>query len=307
MTQFCSDCSVEAGEKFFASAPRTEHWILVEYTGAWGAKAIPESDLAPEVKAKLNGWADNIPFTKVLFIKQGAMGATVRVFVALTNESSPVLYKFELASYEALLSFDLDAVLRRDPQFDANVQRDPLVLVCTNGRRDVSCAKYGLPVYTAFAEQTPGWAWEVTHVGGHRFAGTLVTLPDGVMYGRISPDDVSALVAAQRNRALVVEKTRGRAFFDAPVQAAEYFLRGSTGIATLSGVCFESIRQPEENVWSVRFSVAHDNELHEVHVRREMSPWTVYESTTDEAPRQVPQFHLVEQHTVRRKAPRCEG
>jgi len=306
MTLFCSECSVEAGETIFASAPRTDQWVLVEYTGAWGAKAIPESELAPEIKARLNGWADNIPFTKVLFIKQGEMGAKIRVFVALTGAAFPALYKFELDSYEALLTFDLEAVLRRAAQFEANLQRDPVILVCTNGRRDVSCAKYGVPVYNAFAEQSPGWAWEVTHIGGHRFAGTLVTLPDGLIYGRVNADDVPELVAALRDRYVVINKVRGRSYYDAPVQAAEYFLRGSTGITALAGLCFESIQQPEEQVWSVRFTTA-DNELHEVHVRREMSPWTVYESSTDAEPRHVPQFHLVEQHAVKRKAPRCEG
>jgi len=306
MTLFCSECSVEAGETIFASAPRTDQWVLVEYTGAWGAKAIPESELAPEVKARLNGWADNIPFTKVLFIKQGEMDATVRVFVALTGETFPALYKFELDSYDALLTFDLDAVLRRDSQFEAHLQRDPLILVCTNGRRDISCAKYGLPVYQALAEQTPGWAWESSHIGGHRFAGTLVTLPDGVYYGRLDVDDVPELVAAQMNRYLLVERVRGRVAYDQPTQAAEYYLRGITGERLLDGLRFVSIREIGERHWSARFE-ADDGHTHEVQVRRAPSEWVAYESSTDAEPRHFPQFHLVEHAEMRRKAPRCEG
>lgn len=309
MTIFCSDCSIEAGEQHFATAPRVDHWLMLEYTGAWGSKAIPESDLAPAVKARFGGWGDSIPFTKSLFIKHNRTNerGIIRLFVALTSETFPALYQFELEGYDALLTFDLEAVLRRDPRFDAHLQRDPLVIVCTNGRRDVSCAKYGQPVYAAFTEQTPGWAWEVTHIGGHRFAGTLALLPDGLIYGRVNADDVPDLIEAARDRYVVIDKLRGRACYDAPVQAAEYFLRGITGIQAINGLRYESIRQLAESLWSVRFEAAADNQRHEVHVRRELSTWTTYESSGDPEPKHMPQFHFVEHHEIRRKAPRCEG
>lgn len=307
MTLFCSECSREVGEQVFGTAPRADVWVLVEYTGAWGSKAIPESDLAPEIKARLLEWGDSIPNAKVLFVKQGERGDAIRLFVALTSETYPVLYRFDLARYDDLLTFDLGAVLRRDSALETQLQRDPLILVCTNGRRDVSCAKYGLPVYQAFAEQTPGWTWESTHVGGHRFAATLVMLPDGVCYGHVDVDNVPELVEAERDRYVVIDKLRGRVAFEQPVQAAEYYLRGITGERALTGLRFVSIRQEGESTWSVRFESTIDHQRHEVHVRREPSSWVSYESSTDAAPRPFPQFHFVEHQVLRRKAPRCEG
>lgn len=307
MTIFCSECSRAVGEQVFATAPRVDQWVLLEYMGTWGAKAIPESDLAPEVKARLSAWGDGIPFTKALFIKQGQMGAKIRLFVALTSETHPVLYRFELDRYEDVLTFDLDAVLRRDPALAGNISRDPLILVCTNGRRDVSCAKYGVPVYAAFAEQTPGWTWESAHMGGHRFAATLVTLPDGVMYGSVAVDDVPTLVEAGRDRYVVIDKLRGRTCYEPPVQAAEYYLRGITGIRAIHGLRFESLREQGESAWSARFEETENHQRHEVHVRRELSEWTTYESSADAEPKAMPQFHFVAHHEVRRKAPRCEG
>ena len=306
MALFCNECSREVGEQVFGTAPRVDVWLLLEFTGAWGVQAVPESELPPEVKARLIGWGDSIPNTKVQLIKQGEKGAKIPFFVALTSLESPVVYKFDLDSYDDLLAFDLDAVLRRESRYEDNVHRDPLILVCTNGRRDISCAKYGLPVYQALAEQTPGWAWESTHIGGHRFAGTLVTLPDGVYYGRLDVDDVPELVAAQMNRYLLVERVRGRVVYDQPTQDADYYLRGITGERLLDGLRFVSIREIGERHWSVRFA-ADDGHTHEVQVRRAPSEWVAYESSTDAEARHFPQFHLVEHAEMRRKAPRCEG
>jgi hypothetical protein len=306
MALYCSECSREVGEQVFATAPRVDQWVLLEYAGAWGSKAIPESDLAPEIKARLNGWGDGIPFTKTLFIKQGTPGAKVRLFVALTSETQPALYRFELNHYADLLTFDLESVLRRDPRHADQLQRDPLLLVCTNGRRDVSCAKYGIPVYQACAAQTPGWTWESSHVGGHRFAATFVMLPDGLMYGRVDVDDVPNLLEAQRDRYIVIDKLRGRSCYDAPVQAAEYYLRGITGLRAINALRFVSIREEGASAWSVRFDTM-ENQQHEVHVRRELSTWTTYESSTDAEPKPMPQFHFVEHQQLRRRAPRCEG
>ena len=53
------------------------------------------------------------------------------------------------------------------------------LLVCTHGRREVCCAKYGRPVAQALAARYGPLVWETTHVGGDRFAANLVVLPSG--------------------------------------------------------------------------------------------------------------------------------
>lgn len=304
---YCSECSRAVGEQVFGTAPRTDVWILLEYDGAWGAKAIPESDLPGAVKQQMLAWGEAIPNCKTLFIKGGARGEGVRLFVALSSERDPVLYRFELPDFDALLALEMDAILKRDPRFDAHRHADSLIAICTNGRRDVSCAKYGLPVYREMTQHVPGWAWEVTHIGGHRFAGTMVILPDGVVYGQVDPDDAKEIAQKTRDRYVIAEKLRGRTCYDAPVQAAEYYLRGITGERALPGLSLLSVQTQGEAAWSVRFEVLSDGSRHEIHLRRALSDWVSYESSTDAEPRQFPQFHLVEHIPLRRKAPRCEG
>jgi hypothetical protein len=304
---YCSECSREVGENLYGSAPRVDVWVLLEYAGAWGAKAVPESDLSEAVKARLIDWSESIANTKVLFVRSRTTTDCARLFVALAREFDPVMYCFELDSYDALLAIDLEAVIRRDAAFDARRYSDPLLAVCTNGRRDISCAKYGLPVYRELERIAPQWAWESSHMGGHRFAGTIVALPDGVVYGYVDPDDVEEIVMDYRDRYVVVSKMRGRSCYDAPVQAAEYYLRGITGIDSLPGLKLISVLPLPESVWSARFIALADCSLHEVHVRREMSAWTTFESSIDAEPKHIPQYHLVGHRELRRKAPHCEG
>ena len=297
---FCSDCSREVGERLFASAPRADVWLLLEYGGLWNAKALPESDLAPAIKARLQTWLDAIPNSKFLFIKQreGRVDGP-RLFVALTREVDPRLYRLDLASCDDLLTLDLDALAHGDAAFEAALVDEPLLAVCTNGRRDVVCAKYGIPVYNALIEQDPISVWQSTHMGGHRFAGVVAALPSGVCYGYLDADDAPDLIRAVQSNQVLIENTRGRSCYDPPVQAADYFLRGITGVLSVDGFRLRGLTPAAAaDHWTVRFDVLPESRAYDVTVRRELSPWTTYESSTDAERKHVPQFHLVDYSIV---------
>ena len=101
----------------------------------------------------------------------------------------------------------------------------PLWLVCTNGRRDRCCAEAGRPIAAALSARWPEETWETTHLGGHRFAGTLLALPSGLALGRL--DAGSAVAACKELEAgrLPLGHARGRAGRPPAVQVAELHLR----------------------------------------------------------------------------------
>jgi hypothetical protein len=110
------------------------------------------------------------------------------------------------------------------------------LLVCTHGRREVCCAKYGRPVAAALDAEFGPIAWETTHIGGDRFAAGLVALPSGAYFGRLDPaEGVSAARAALAGE-LDLEHYRGTAGTPAAVQAAECFLRREFGLTRLHAV-----------------------------------------------------------------------
>jgi hypothetical protein len=147
---------------------------------------------------------------------------------------------------------------------------DPLYLVCTNGRRDACCALFGRPLVTALSAASPH-VWESSHVGGHRFAANLVCLPEGLMYGRVTPAGGVALVEAHRSGRLDVRALRGRAAWPAAAQAAEIELRLHLGLDRIADVELVSV-VPGANV-------------HTVELRARGEPWLVQLSAVAGEPR----------------------
>jgi hypothetical protein len=76
----------------------------------------------------------------------------------------------------------------------------------------------------------------VSHVGGDRFAGNLVCLPEGLYYGRVEPADVWPVLDEYLARRIHLPLYRGRAAHPARVQAAERAVREATGLAGIDDV-----------------------------------------------------------------------
>ena len=292
---FCAECSRLVGEQVFGTAPRVDVWIMLEYTGPWNAKALPQSDLPAEIKAHIDGWTSRMPNNKFQFVKQQDSKATpdCTLFVALTREQDPRLFEFRLERYADLLALDVPRVAAEPDAYEAHRRKTPLFTVCTNGRRDVSCSKYGIPVYAEAQRVAGEMVWQSTHLGGHRFAANLVCFPYGVVYGHVDADDVEEIVAESVAGRVVTGRLRGRSCYDAPVQAADYYLRGVAGIDDLLGVQLASVESDGAQAWTVRFVTPPDGARHAVRLGSRTSEWTVYESTGDAERKPMPQFHFV--------------
>jgi len=61
------------------------------------------------------------------------------------------------------------------------------LLVCTHGSRDTCCGSLG-PRLAQLLRPPDHEIWEVSHIGGHRFAPTLWHLPSWRVYGRLPLD-----------------------------------------------------------------------------------------------------------------------
>ena len=176
MTDFrCSVASRDDGEPIAGTAPTDTDLLLVEHAGSWGRKAVAESRLPEAVRDHLGG----LDGVRVQLIRRhgGESGAGVRVFHARATADGFAVRTVVLPDAEALLGLDLERDLA---PYDG-----PLWLVCTNGRRDRCCAEVGRPIAAALAARWPEATWETTHLGGHRFSGTLLALPSGHTLGRL--------------------------------------------------------------------------------------------------------------------------
>lgn len=100
-------------------------------------------------------------------------------------------------------------------------EHEHVILSCTHGKRDLCCAKFGTAVLNTLREQADFPVWEVSHLGGHRFAATLVVQPESHWYGQLNSSDVPALLSAIQNQTILPEHYRGNAHYPPPLQVAE--------------------------------------------------------------------------------------
>jgi hypothetical protein len=231
----CAAASVAIDEPLPGTAPRAAAWLLVEQPGAWGAKALTESALDAALGAELERRAKAVG-AKVLLVKchrRTADATRRRAFVCSPAPPAPAstfLEEIDFTDPVELLDVDLETVAGGERTGLGRLRAEPLYLVCTNGRRDACCARLGVPVLRALEALRPGAAWECSHIGGHRFAANLVCLPDGICYGRVTPEAAPDLVRRHEAGELGLEHLRGRASLTPPEQAAESFLRLQEGI-----------------------------------------------------------------------------
>lgn len=233
----CSAASLIDLESMAGTAPTESTWLLVEYAGPWGRKAVAESRLPDEVRTFLGG----LDGVRVQLIRRhgGVSGPGVRVFVVrLGDPDGTRVWTTVLDRVEALLDLDVAALGRGaglEP-YDA-----PLWLVCTNGRRDLCCAEHGRPIAAALSARWPESTWETTHLGGHRFAGTLLALPAGVVLGRLDAD--AAVPACDELGAgrLPVGAVRGRAGVPGIAQVADLHLRRELGVDRVDDVTVRAV------------------------------------------------------------------
>ena len=124
---------------------------------------------------------------------------------------------------------------------------DAALLVCTHGRREVCCAKFGRPVARALAARFGPVVWETTHVGGDRFAANLVVLPAGAYYGRLDPEDAVHVAEAALDGRIAFDRFRGSAGLPAAAQAAECHLRRALGAMEASAVRYIDHRDYDDD------------------------------------------------------------
>ncbi|HSK16557.1 MAG TPA: sucrase ferredoxin [Gaiellaceae bacterium] len=273
----CAAASSASHEPLAATASRIDSWILLEYRGLWDRDVLGGSLLSPGLKAHLREQLAALGNARLLFVKKPERRAYGRrhLFFGTSRPGRERFFELEVDHQEDLCDFDFVAALSGEETPGRPVEH-PLLVVCTHGKRDRCCAKFGQPLYDALRRETEsGQVCQSTHVGGDRFAGNVVALPHGLYYGRVEPEDVPALLEAQAAGAVHLERYRGRSSYSFPVQAAEHAIRTEDGLLGIGDLTLAGALRLGESDWRVRFRTP-DGAVHEVDVTAEPADEPAY-------------------------------
>ena len=253
-SDLCSERSLEASESLVGSAPWRRVWLLLEVDAPWGPQALADSDLPLAVRQHIESFLSETPDAGILFIRQPDAPAGLRLFVATGDIDGPALYRLALERYEDLLAMDFAALAAG--QRPECREEQPLYLVCTHGKRDQCCALAGMPMFAAMRDLVGERAWRCSHIGGHRFAPTMLFLPEGLCYGRMPLEEVAGVVAEHQAGRLEPRWLRGRCAWPSPAQAAAALLRQRSGLNDIEGLQLLDLKEDGPDRWMVTFGMS---------------------------------------------------
>lgn len=259
----CSAFSDRLGEPLAGTAPVATTWLAIEQPGPWGAKALTQSHLDLGVGTELGRRADGTGLRIALIRRVGHHALTDadaprRVLICDTRPGTAAVRSFTVSDPRELLDLDLPALASGRLDI-GEPHTSPVILVCTNGKRDRCCAELGRSLVLDLAEAAASEAgsvrsadiWEADHLGGHRFAPTAVVLPTGYVYGRLDVAAATTAVDAAARRQVAIEHARGRSTWSRPGQAADLALRAELQEFGADAIRVVGEQRVDDSHWSV--------------------------------------------------------
>ena len=260
----CSPWTRAAGVDPIGTAGTHDRFLLVESPLPWPSDVSEIPALAAAAGADRR--------VRVLAVVPGGGGAGGEVSVTdwcrvTANRFVGTDHRVAADDTEALL-----ATLLVDPAGSPGTvvgDAPPEVLVCGHGRRDRCCGRWGTLLQTELAAALPGLlpapdptaaapvvrVRRCSHTGGHRFAPTAVTLPDGRFWAHLDVDLTAGIVGRTLDPRALRRHYRGTTALDMWAQAVERELLVAAGWTWL-----------EADLTDARTVVADDRRRAEVHL-----------------------------------------
>ncbi|HEY2523233.1 MAG TPA: sucrase ferredoxin [Streptosporangiaceae bacterium] len=219
----CSTRSLAAGEPVAGTASYGRRWLLLEVAGAWGPNAFRQSpELDPELGIRIEHRAAAEGFRLLAIRRPGRarLDQGRRRWRWARVDCAPGQEAIRWGEAQGPAEY-LTSVFSEPGTLSA----DPVVAVCAHGRHDECCATRGRSVAEALAARDQATVWECSHIGGDRFAATLLLFPHGINYGRADTLDAGQMVAEYRAGRVMLAGLRGRSAFRFLEQTAQHAAR----------------------------------------------------------------------------------
>jgi len=214
-------CSVLAAhEPLAGTAPHARGWLVIEHPGPYPRVA---TDALGELAEPLRTLCREGGVAPLLARRPRAAGR--RVWLAIDGR----MVTWSHIDAVDLLSVDWESVAAGGVPRGAATSIDPILFICTNGKRDACCAQFGRPVADALMHDHDD-VLECSHIGGHRLAPTALLLPFGSVHGRLTAISGAQLLAGAQAGRLRVESLRGLTHLPADQQVADAAVRDVGGL-----------------------------------------------------------------------------
>ncbi len=185
--------------------------VLVEVDEPW-PKPVGKHESLVELVRAAQEWPEQIRLLAAVPMNDEPRRVIAfRPTTGGASRSERVLCADPVGALQEVLSDDAPTVLQ-------NADGIRTMLICTQGSHDVCCGEDGEAYAQWVDEHHDLEVFRVSHTGGHRFAPTAMTLPDGRMWAYLDDATTNALVARD-DMQWVVGQCRG--WWGAPTGPAQ--------------------------------------------------------------------------------------
>ena len=287
----CKESSASSGEHLYGTAPRVDHWFLLEYSDHWERNALSQSSIPQNVKKLLAGLLTYFDNSRLQLIKRDdSPGDSLSLYYIKSTEFDPQCFKFSLNNYDDILELDLENLIQNGDLGDSKTD-EKVALVCTHGTYDSCCGKYGMPVFEQLKEESDFTVWRTTHLGGHRFSSNVVMFPYGIYYGRVNESNIGEIISAHRKDEIFLDCFRGRSCFSQTSQVSEFFLREKLNKLGINDIRWE-YEKDRDAYTAVEFRIENEDLGYSVNTVVINSAISVKTSCMDEEIQKVHQFYF---------------
>jgi hypothetical protein len=151
--------------------------------------------------------------TRVLACQPRDAKQNTSVTVFSKEEANFSRWIFELKSKDSLMELIETLIHSKPEKIDSNKhseEKKEAVLLCTQGSHDICCGSRGTRLAGLIEEQDSNIdLFKVSHLGGHRFSPTVMTMPDGRMWARLDLETLSSILEKRIKTEQVTKLCRG--------------------------------------------------------------------------------------------------
>ena len=192
------------------TALSVEALILVETPLPWPKPALDH----PLLEGLSSTMETSLGLTRVLAVVPNNDEPGIGVLIYQRDEIGAKSWAFRPQNPSDLAQFASDIVTMTPDQLATTPgSLDPpdlAVLICTQGSHDICCGSEGTKLADELQQRAPGLnVFRVSHTGGHRFAPTAMTLPDGRMWAYLDADTTLSILELTGEPSTLSAQCRG--------------------------------------------------------------------------------------------------
>lgn len=218
----CSRTSRDSGEPLYGTCGSFDYWVFVSRPiSTWHpTSALQSQGMPPELAA----WLGEKLSQKLKI--------SFRTFDDPRVTDGTVKLKLYPDAQETVVASPSDIVVALEKRLNSDKAgwediKEKEFFICTDPGHDACCTRYGPPVFAAASElirtlELPIKVFRCSHLGGHKFAATGITFPQGHMYGRMDEENVRLILEDVMSDNIHAPNYRGTITYSKDEQAATY-------------------------------------------------------------------------------------